>query len=66
MNPLEICSALLARKTGKPVKMRYTREEMIRHGRGRHKQYIKMKIGARGDGTITAVQEEAVLEGGAM
>jgi len=65
VNPLEICSALLSRKTGKPVKMRYTREEMIRHGRGRHKQYIKMKIGAKLDGTITAVQEEAVLEGGA-
>jgi len=65
VNPLEICSALLSRKTGKPVKMRYTREEMIRHGRGRHKQIIKMKIGARRDGTLTAVQEEAVLEGGA-
>ncbi len=65
VNPLEICSALLSRKTGKPVKMRYTREEMIRHGRGRHKQYVTMKIGARRDGTITAVQERAVLEGGA-
>jgi 4-hydroxybenzoyl-CoA reductase subunit alpha len=65
VNPLEICSALLSRKTGKPVKMRYSREEMVRHGRGRHKQHIKMKIGARQDGTITAVQEEAVLEGGA-
>jgi len=37
----------------------------MRHSRGRHKQYLKMKIGARKDGTITAVQEEAVLEGGA-
>jgi 4-hydroxybenzoyl-CoA reductase subunit alpha len=65
VNPLEICSVLLSRKTGRPVKMRYSREEMMRHGRGRHKQYLKMKIGARRDGTITAVQEEAVLEGGA-
>jgi 4-hydroxybenzoyl-CoA reductase subunit alpha len=65
VNPLEICSVLLARRTGRPVKMRYTREEMMRHSRGRHKQFIKMKIGARKDGTITAVQEEAVLEGGA-
>ncbi|UCC48816.1 MAG: molybdopterin-dependent oxidoreductase, partial [Gemmatimonadota bacterium] len=64
VNPLDICAALLSRKTGKPVKMRYTREEMVRHGRGRHKQFIKMKIGARRDGTITAVHEEAVLEGG--
>jgi 4-hydroxybenzoyl-CoA reductase subunit alpha len=65
VNPLEICATLLSRKTGKPVKMRYTREEMVRHGRGRHKQYIKMKIGAKRDGSITAVHEEAVLEGGA-
>ena len=65
VTPIEICAALFARRTGMPVKMRYTREEMIRHGRGRHKQSIKMKIGARKDGTITAVQEEAVLEGGA-
>jgi 4-hydroxybenzoyl-CoA reductase subunit alpha len=65
VNPLEICGTLMSRMTGKPVKMRYTREEMIRHGRGRHKQFIKMKIGAKRDGTITAVQEEAVLEGGA-
>ena len=65
VNPLEICASLLSRKTGKPVKMRYTREEMIQHGRGRHKQHIKMKIGVKRDGTITAVQEEAVLEGGA-
>lgn len=65
VNPLEICSVFMARKTGRPVKMRYTREEMMRHGRGRHKQYVKMKIGAKKDGSITAVQEEAVLEGGA-
>jgi len=65
VTPLEICAALFSRRTGLPVKMRYTREEMIRHGRGRHKQYVKMKIGVKRDGTITAVQEEAVLEGGA-
>ncbi len=65
VNPLEICATLMSRKTGKPVKMRYTREEMIRHGRGRHKQSVKMKIGVKRDGTITAVHEEAVLEGGA-
>ncbi len=65
VTPLEICSALLSRATGRPVKMRYTREEMVRHGRGRHKQHVRMKIGARKDGTITAVHEEAVLEGGA-
>ncbi len=65
VNPLEICSTLMSRKTGRPVKMRYTRAEMMVHCRGRHKQYVTMKIGAKKDGTITAVQEKAVLEGGA-
>jgi 4-hydroxybenzoyl-CoA reductase subunit alpha len=65
VNPLEICAVLLSRRTGRPVKMRYTREEMMRHNRGRHKQYVTMKIGAKKDGTITAVEEKAVLEGGA-
>ena len=65
VNPLEICAVILSRRTGRPVKMRYTREEMMRHNRGRHKQHVTMKIGAKQDGTITAVQETAVLEGGA-
>lgn len=64
-NPLEVCGALLARKTGRPVKMRYTRSEMFHHCRGRHKQIIELKMGMKKDGTITAVQQKSVLEGGA-
>ena len=64
-NPLEIISILLARKAGCPVKMRFNREEMYLYGRGRHKQYIDLKIGVKEDGRITAVKQTAVLEGGA-
>ena len=64
-NPLEIVSILLAREAGCPVKMRFNRDEMYLYGRGRHKQYIDLKIGVKNDGTITAVQQKAVLEGGA-
>lgn len=64
-NPLEILSSLLAKETGRPVKMRYTRSEMFHHCRGRHKQIVDMKIGMKKDGTITAVQQKSVLEGGA-
>ncbi len=64
-NPLEILSILLSKKTGCPVKMRFNREEMYLYGRGRHKQYIEMKIGVKKDGTITAVKQKAILEGGA-
>ncbi|MCH8012942.1 MAG: molybdopterin-dependent oxidoreductase [Candidatus Marinimicrobia bacterium] len=65
VNPLEMCAAFLAKKTGRPVKMRYNRTEMFYHCRGRHKQTIDMKIGMKKDGTITAVQQKSVLEGGA-
>jgi len=63
--PLEFCAALLARRTGRPVRMEYSREEMFRHFRGRHKQYIDLTIGVRRDGTITAVHQRVVLDGGA-
>ncbi|MBI2966334.1 MAG: molybdopterin-dependent oxidoreductase [Bacteroidetes bacterium] len=62
---LDVMSVFLAKKTGQPVKMRFNREEMYLYGRGRHKQYIDLKIGVKKDGTITAVKQKAVLEGGA-
>jgi 4-hydroxybenzoyl-CoA reductase subunit alpha len=62
---LDFCAAYLARLTGRPVKMVYTREEMFRHGRGRHKQYMDLKIGVTKDGRITAVDFSSVLDGGA-
>ncbi|MBI5220133.1 MAG: molybdopterin-dependent oxidoreductase [Bacteroidia bacterium] len=64
-NTIEIMSIFLAKETGCPVKMRFNREEMYLFGRGRHKQYIDLKIGVKKDGTITAVKQKAVLEGGA-
>ena len=63
--PLDFCAAILARVTGRPVMMEYSREEMFRHFRGRHKQYIELAIGVKRDGTITAVDQKVVLDGGA-
>ena len=63
--PLEFCAAILARMTGRPVMMEYSREEMFRHFRGRHKQHIDLKIGVKRDGTITAVEHRVILDGGA-
>ena len=63
--PLDFCAAILSQKTGRPVMMAYTREEMHVHFRGRHKQYIDLKIGTKRDGTITAVESRVVLDGGA-
>ncbi len=63
--PLELCSALLSRATGRPVKMVYSREEMFRHGRGRHKQHMKFKLGVDKSGRIKAFTSEIRLDGGA-
>jgi 4-hydroxybenzoyl-CoA reductase alpha subunit len=63
--PLDFCAVLFARLTGRPVMMEYSREEMHVHFRGRHKQYIDLKIGVRQDGTITAVEQKVLLDGGA-
>jgi 4-hydroxybenzoyl-CoA reductase subunit alpha len=63
--PLDLCAALLSRKSGRPVKMVYSREEMFHHGRGRHKQHMKFKLGVDGEGRIKAFTSEIYLDGGA-
>jgi 4-hydroxybenzoyl-CoA reductase subunit alpha len=63
--PLELCGVILAQRCGRPVMMKYSRQEMFYHFRGRHKQYIDMKLGVKKDGTITAVESRILLDGGA-
>ncbi|MEX1362962.1 MAG: xanthine dehydrogenase family protein molybdopterin-binding subunit, partial [Nannocystaceae bacterium] len=62
---LEFCVAKLALKTGRPVKILYTREEVFYAHRGRHPMRMKYRTGFRADGTITAVDARTVLDGGA-
>ncbi|MDO8632755.1 MAG: molybdopterin-dependent oxidoreductase, partial [Phycisphaerales bacterium] len=63
--PLDLCAAILSRKTGRPVKMVYSREEMFHHGRGRHRQHMKFKLGVDAQGRIKAFKSEIHLDGGA-
>jgi 4-hydroxybenzoyl-CoA reductase subunit alpha len=63
--PLDLSAALLSRRTGRPVRMQYSREEMFHYGRGRHKQHMKFKLGVDREGRITAFQSEILLDGGA-
>ena len=63
--PLELCAVILAKETGRPVKMEYSREEMYRHFRGRHKQYIDLEIAVDKTGKITGVKSDILLDGGA-
>ena len=61
----EIIAALLARAATGKVLMRLTREENFLTHRARPQTDIKMKIGMRRDGRLTACQCEVVQRGGA-
>ncbi len=63
--PLEMSTVLLARETGKPVRMAYSREQVFLHSRARHQFYAEMSLGVKKDGTMVAVKNKAVLDGGA-
>ncbi len=61
---VQIHAALLALKTGKPVKMVRSREESILTHVKRHPVIIEYRSGARQDGRLTAVQVKAVGDTG--
>ncbi len=50
----EFICALLAKKTGKPVRMEYTRKETFLGGKTRHPVTVQIKHGVKKDGTLTA------------
>jgi CO/xanthine dehydrogenase Mo-binding subunit len=58
-------AALLALRTGKPVKMTNTREESMLESYKRHPYILDYKWGARRDGTLTAMEIRCVADGGA-
>jgi len=62
---LEFCAAALSRKAGRPVKILYTREEVFYSHRGRHPMHMHFKVAGNRDGTITAVDSDILIDGGA-
>ena len=60
----DIC-ALATLKTGRPVKLEYTREEAFIAATTRHPMRLYIKAGARRDGTLTAIQLRYVYNTGA-
>ncbi|HEX7938456.1 MAG TPA: xanthine dehydrogenase family protein, partial [Gemmatimonadaceae bacterium] len=58
-------AALLAIKSGRPVKMIYDRVEDMLATTKRHPSYIKHRTGVKRDGKITAMDVEVVIDGGA-
>jgi 4-hydroxybenzoyl-CoA reductase subunit alpha len=62
---VELIAALLARQVGGAVRLVVNREETFVTHRGRPQTAIRLKIGVRKDGRITAVECECVQRGGA-
>ena len=57
--------ALAVRKTGRPVKLEYTRAEQFTSATTRHPFSVRLKAGARRDGTLTALDLRVVSDTGA-
>ncbi|MBU2516853.1 MAG: molybdopterin-dependent oxidoreductase, partial [Proteobacteria bacterium] len=63
--PIDLAASFLAIRTGRPVRMAYTREQVFLFSRARHGFTHHMKIGAKKDGTLVALDHQATLDGGA-
>ena len=63
--PLEVAACVLAKKSRKPVKITYTREEVFLAHRGRPITIVYLKVGMTRAGKITAVQARVIQDGGA-
>lgn len=64
-NVLGAHAALLAKATGRPVKMIYDRTEDIRGTTKRHPGRFHHRTGVKKDGTLVAIEVECVFDGGA-
>ncbi len=62
---LEDIPAVLAIRTGRPVLLEYTRGEEFASSRTRHPQIIKIRAGARKDGTLTGYDLDILMNTGA-
>ncbi len=60
----DICAALTL-ATRRPVKLEYTRAEEFFMARSRHPQVLRMKMGAKRDGTLLASQLQVLASTGA-
>jgi putative selenate reductase molybdopterin-binding subunit len=62
---LEDIPAFLAIQTGKPVLLEYTRGEEFASSRTRHPQILKVRAGAKKDGTLTGYDLDILMNTGA-
>jgi len=62
---LEFAGTVLARLTGRPVRMFYDRAEMFAHNRGRHAQYMEITTGVTKEGKLLGAHANFLMDGGA-
>jgi len=62
----EPITAILARATGRPVRYVMTRREELEAGMPAPQVIIRLKTGVKRDGTLVALEGEAILESGAF
>ncbi len=62
---MQIHACLLAMRTGRPVRMVYSREESFYGHVHRHPAWMTYETGAARDGTLVYVRADIVLDGGA-
>ncbi len=59
-----LITILLARKTGRPVKIELTNEECMVTVKRRHRERTRGRMGARRDGTITVAEFDHIIDNG--
>ncbi len=65
VNTIELASSLMSMRTGRPVKMVFSREQVFLHSRARHQFFHELTTGVKKDGTIVALKNTCYLDGGA-
>ncbi len=65
MFSLDFCAALLAIKTGRPVKIVLSREEVFTTTRTRHPMAMDLKTGVKSDGTLVFYDCKLIADTGA-
>jgi len=63
--PHEFIVSWLAMKTGRPVKVRFSREEVFLSNHGRHPTKMSMEVGADQNGFLKVLDADIAIDGGA-
>ncbi len=63
--PHEMIISYLAKITGRPVKVRFNREEVFLSNHGRHPTKMKVEMGLNNEGKIEVLDADIVIDGGA-